>query len=78
MSIQGFKAGFITDQPATGTRSSPGTTTGVPNGITLSGTKVREMRVWFINNDALPAGTSAEGHEVAYRGTGAKVIVLAD
>ena len=36
------------------------------------------MRVWFINPDALPAGTSAEGHEVAYRGTGAKVIVLVD
>ncbi|WP_457185377.1 TadE/TadG family type IV pilus assembly protein [Nocardioides sp. P5_E3] len=79
VSIQGFKPGFITDQPASGTKGSPGATTpGVPNGLTLSGTKVREMRVWFINNDALPAGTTAEGHEVAYRGTGAKVIVLVD
>lgn len=78
VSIQGFKPGFITDQPASGTKGSPGATTGVPNGLTLSGTKVREMKVWFINNDALPAGTTAEGHEVAYRGTGAKVIVLVD
>ena len=79
VSVQGFKPGFITDQPATGTKGSPGTTTGVPNGLTLEGTtKVREMRVWFINPNALPSGTNADGHEVAYRGTGAKVIVLVD
>lgn len=78
VSIQGFKPGFITDQPATGTKGSPGATTTAPNGLTLSGTKVREMKIWFINPDALPAGTSAEGHEVSYRGTGAKVIVLVD
>ncbi len=78
VSIQGFKPGFITDQPATGTKGSPGATTTVPNGLTLSGTKVREMKVWFINPNALPSGTTAEGHEVEYRGTGAKVIVLVD
>lgn len=78
VSIQGFKPGFITDQPASGTQGSPGATVTVPNGLTLSGTKVREMKIWFINPDALPAGTTAEGHEVAYRGSGAKVIVLVD
>jgi hypothetical protein len=78
VSVQGFKPGFITDQPASGTRGSPGTVTGVPNGLTLSGTKVREMRVWFIHPNALPSSSTAEGHEVAYRGSGAKVIVLVD
>jgi hypothetical protein len=78
VSIQGFKPGFITDQPASGTKGSPGSTVTIPNGLTLSGTKVREMKIWFINPDALPAGTTAEGHEVAYRGSGAKVIVLVD
>ena len=78
VSVQGFKPGFITDQPASGTSGSPGTVTGVPNGLTLSGTKVREMRVWFIQPNALPSSSTAEGHEVAYRGTGAKVIVLVD
>lgn len=78
VSVQGFKPGFITDQPASGTKGSPGTVTGVPNGLTLSGTKVREMRVWFIHPNALPSSSTAEGHEVAYRGTGAKVIVLVD
>ncbi|PKH44433.1 hypothetical protein CXG46_00605 [Nocardioides alpinus] len=78
VSIQGFKPGFITDQPASGTSGSSGATVTVPNGLTLSGTKVREMKIWFINPDALPAGTTAEGHEVAYRGSGAKVIVLVD
>jgi hypothetical protein len=78
VSIQGFKPGFITDQPASGTKGSPGATVTSPNGLTLSGTKVREMKIWFINPDALPAGTNADGHEVAYRGSGAKVIVLVD
>ncbi|WP_210502484.1 TadE/TadG family type IV pilus assembly protein [Nocardioides xinjiangensis] len=78
VSIQGFKPGFITDQPASGTRGGHGTTTGVPNGLTLSGTKVREVRIWFIHPNALPSSSTAEGHEVAYRGTGAKVIVLVD
>ena len=36
------------------------------------------MKIWFINPNALPSGTTADGHEVAYRGTGAKVIVLVD
>ncbi|GAA5137152.1 hypothetical protein GCM10023339_77070 [Alloalcanivorax gelatiniphagus] len=79
VSIQGFKPGFITDQPASGSAGSHATTsTGVPNGLTLSGTKVREMRIWFIHPNALPSSSTAEGHEVAYRGTGAKVIVLVD
>jgi hypothetical protein len=78
VSVQGFKPGFITDQPASGTKGSPGIITGSPNGLTLSGTKVREMRVWFIQPNALPSSSTAEGHEVAYRGTGAKVIVLVD
>lgn len=78
VSIQGFKPGFITDQPASGTKGSPGSTVTVPNGLDLSGTKVREMKIWFINPNALPSGTNADGHEVAYRGTGAKVIVLVD
>ena len=78
VSIQGFKPGFITDQPASGTKGSPGATVNVPNAFTLSGTKVRQMDIWFINANALPSGSNAEGHEVAYRGTGAKVIVLVD
>ncbi len=78
VSIQGFKPGFITDQPASGTKGAPGSTVTSPNGLTLTGTKVREMKIWFINADALPAGTTADGHEVAYRGSGAKVIVLVD
>jgi hypothetical protein len=78
VSIQGFKPGFITDQPASGTKGSPGSTVTSPNGLVLSGTKVREMKIWFINPNALPSGTNADGHEVAYRGTGAKVIVLVD
>ena len=84
VSIQGFKPGFITDQPDTATKSSPWTWAGsgtIPNGFsfqTASGTKVREMRVVFIHPNALPSGSSATGDEVAYRGTGAKVIVLVD
>ncbi len=54
VSIQGFRPGFITDQPASGTLNAPGATVGVPNGLTLSGTKVREMDIWFIHPNALP------------------------
>jgi hypothetical protein len=36
------------------------------------------MDIWFIHPNALPSGSTAEGHEVAYRGSGAKVIVLVD
>lgn len=78
VSIQGFKPGFITDQPASGTKGAPGATVTTPNGLTLSGTKVREMKIWFINANALPASTTPSGTEVAYRGSGAKVIVLVD
>ena len=78
VSIQGFKPGFITDQGASDMRGSSGSTIEPLNGLKLSGTKVREMKVWFINPNALPSGQNADGHEVAYRGTGAKVIVLVD
>ncbi|KQZ67284.1 Tad domain-containing protein [Nocardioides sp. Root151] len=77
VSVQGFRPGFITDQPASATKNSPGT---VPteNGIDLNGTKVRELRVWFLNEKALPDTALAEGGESEYTGTGAKVIVLVD
>ena len=78
VSIQGFKPGFIMDQPASGTLNAPGATTGTPNGLKLSGTKVREMTVWFIHPNALPAIQNAAGEETDYRGSGAKVIVLID
>ena len=78
VSIQGFKPGFIMDQAASGTLSAPGTTTGTPNGLTLNGTKVREMKVWFIHPNALPPIQSPAGQETEYRGSGAKVIVLVD
>lgn len=78
VSIQAFRAAFITDQPASGTSISPGSTQSSPNGLTLNGTKVRELRIAFINDLALPESVAAQGGEIAYRGFGPKVIVLTD
>jgi hypothetical protein len=76
VSIQGFRAGFITDQPASATRNSPQAT--AENGLTLSGTKVRQVRVWFINDNALPETVAPKGDEVDYVGSGPKALVLVD
>lgn len=78
VSIQAFRPAFITDQPAYGTRNAPGSTLTSPNGLTLSGTKVRELRIAFLNAKALPESVSAEGGEIPYLGFGPKVIVLTD
>lgn len=78
VSIQAFRPAFITDQPESGTRNSPGSTMTSPNGLTLNGTKVRELRIAFLNIKALPESIAAEGGEIAYLGFGPKVIVLTD
>ncbi|HEU4812500.1 MAG TPA: pilus assembly protein TadG-related protein [Nocardioides sp.] len=78
VSIQAFRPAFITDQPASATLNAPGSTLTSPNGLTLSGTKVRELRIAFLNSKALPESISAEGGEIAYLGFGPKVIVLTD
>lgn len=78
VSIQAFRPAFITDQPASGTRDAPGSTLTSPNGLTLQGTKVRELRIAFLNTKALPESVAAEGGEIPYLGFGPKVIVLTD
>lgn len=78
VSIQAFRPAFITDQPESGTRNAPGSTQSSPNGLTVQGTKVRELRIAFLNTKALPESVSAEGGEIAYLGFGPKVIVLID
>jgi hypothetical protein len=77
LSIQGFRPAFITDQPASGSRGSPGTTSPY-NGLELNGTKVREMNVWLINPKALPESMVAEGEPIPYIGVGPKVINLVE
>jgi hypothetical protein len=78
VSIQAFRPAFITDEAAFGTRNAPGSTLTSPNGLSLSGTKVRELRIAFLNTLALPESVAAEGGEIAYLGFGPKVIVLTD
>lgn len=77
LSIQGFRPAFITDQPASGSRGSTGSTTAY-NGLELNGTKVREMNVWFINPKALPESMVAEGEPIPYVGVGPRVINLVE
>ena len=71
------RPGLVTDEPASSSMGSP-TATPNANGLTLNGSKVREMRVVFLNEKALPDVALAEGDETEYTGTGAKVIVLVD
>lgn len=78
VSIQAFRPAFITDQPESATRNAPGSTLTSPNGLTLNGTKVRELRIAFLNTKALPESVAAEGGEIAYLGFGPKVVVLTD
>ena len=75
-SIQDFRPAFITDQAASATKASQGTTLTQPNGLTLNGTKVREVKVAFLNIKALPESITAQGGEHTYLGFGPKVIVL--
>ena len=46
--------------------------------MTLLGTKVREIEVWFINANALPRAPLPKATKWPTRGSGTKVLVLVD
>ena len=75
--IVGFQPGFITDQPVTASAAAPGTPSAY-NGLEFQTGHVEELNVVLFDPAALPESAPAVGGEIAYTGSGTKVIVLVD
>ena len=75
--IIGFRPGFITDQPLSATNASPGLVSEF-NGLDIAPSGLRQLNVILFDEAALPETAPALGGEVAYRGSGTKVIVLVE
>lgn len=74
--VVAMKPVFITDEHST---SSNGTSyASSSNGVTISGTKVVQLTVVAINQDALPDVVNSNGEVVPYYGSGPKILRLID
>ncbi len=75
--VVALRPGFITDQPLSATRAAPGSISPL-NGLVTAASGIREVRVVLFSQDALPPTAPAVGDEVAYSGSGTKVLVLVE
>lgn len=78
--LLGFRAGFITDQPATATRANRQVGSGSNNGLiyTSNGRAIKALRVLYFNSQALPDTMAANGSTFRYVGSGTKVPTLVE
>lgn len=78
MPISGFVPAFITDQPTGASRQNPLVSTATDNGLVVeSGNKLRAIRVFFFDIDALPP--PPDGVDLQdYIGSGKKVVTMID
>lgn len=72
-----FRPGFITDQSVAASNDAPGTV-GAFNGLVEDPSGIREVKVVLFDELALPEFAPARGGEIAYTGTGTKVVVLVE
>ncbi len=75
--IVDFRPGFITDQPLSATNDYPGIVS-TYNGLVSGPSGLRSLNVILFDEAALPESAPAVGGEVAYTGSGIKVIVLVE
>jgi hypothetical protein len=78
--IVGFRAGFITDQPNSATKTTPANCTNTAtdcNGIVTAGNAVQSVQIIFLNDAAVPSPPpGAVKGFIQYVGSGQKVPVL--
>lgn len=76
----GFQPGFLTDQPATATRSNRALGPSTQNGLryTTNGKALKSIKVLFFNDLALPDTAAANGPSFEYLGVGTKIPTLVE
>jgi hypothetical protein len=74
--VVAMKPVFVTDEPYSSSNGSSYATSS--NGVTISGTKVVQLTVVAIHEDALPDVANSNGDVVPYYGSGPMVIRLID
>lgn len=73
------RPGFVTDQPLTATKNSPSIASMSSwAGINFNSNKVESLRVILFDEDALPDTAVPTGDEIAYTGSGTKILTLVE